>query len=347
MPADDVTVLTTAHAGDGDFDRRQDFRVERHRQKVLLPTPSLVRRIDALADEVGADLVVLDPGLPLGLVGSRLRYPYAVVVHGAEISVPGRLPVLRNALRRVLTGAVHVVVGGDFVRDEAERVVGAPLSTTRVTPGVDVQRFRPLDGAERAAARARFGLPEDARLVVGVGRLVPRKGFDVLVAAAALLAPGRPDLVVAVAGTGRQEGELERRVAETGAPVRLLGRVSDEALPLLHGAADVFAGPCRNRWGGLEQEGFGIVFLEAAAAGVPALAGASGGTVEAVADGETGVVVHRPGDPAAVAASLARLLDDAEERRRLGEGARRRAVGEFDYDVLAAQLQAGLASSLA
>ncbi|MDQ3305704.1 MAG: glycosyltransferase, partial [Actinomycetota bacterium] len=61
----------------------------------------------------------------------------------------------------------------------------------------------------------------------------------------------------------------------------------------------------------------------------------------------TGVVVHRPGDPAAVAASLARLLDDPEERRRLGEGARRRAVGEFDYDILAAQLQAGLASSLA
>jgi phosphatidylinositol alpha-1,6-mannosyltransferase len=346
LPPDEVTVLTTPHDGAASFDRAQAFRVVRDRQAVLLPTPALVRRVDTLAEEVGAELVVLDPALPLGLVGHRLRRPYVVVIHGAEVSVPARLPVLRAALRRVLAGAVHVVVGGDFVRDEAERVVGRALPATRIPPGVDAGRFRPLTGAERTSARTRFGVAEDARLVVGVGRLVPRKGFDVLVAAAARLAPDRPDLVVAVAGTGRQGRLLERRVASTGAPVRLLGRVSEEALPLLHGAADIFAGPCRNRWGGLEQEGFGIVFLEAAASGVPVLAGASGGSVEAVVDGETGVVVERPGEVEAVAAGLARLLDDPGARARLGGQARRRVVADFGYDDLADQLRAGLASSL-
>ena len=73
--------------------------------------------------------------------------------------------------------------------------------------------------------------------------------------------------------------------------MRLLGRVPSPDLPGLYACADVFALCCRSRWGGLEQEGFGIVFLEAAAAGVPSVAGDSGGAAEAVVDGETGVVV--------------------------------------------------------
>ncbi len=344
LPPEEVTVLTARQEGDAGFDRRQPFRVVRDRQPVLLPTPGLARRINDLVEEVGASVVVLDPALPLGLVGRWLRRPYVVVVHGAEIAVPGGLPVSQAALRVVLSHAVHVIVGGEYVRAEAERVVRRRLAATQIPPGVDVERFRPLDASGRAKARAVFGLPVDARLVVGVGRLVPRKGFDVLVEAAASLARGRPDLVVAVAGTGRQASELQRRVRDSGVPVRLLGRISDDDLPLLHGAADVFAGPCRTRWRGLEQEGFGIVFLEAAASGVPALAGASGGTAEAVLDGETGVVIAHPDDPAAVAAGLARLLDDAEQRTRLGRAARRRAVAEFSYDILAARLRATLAS---
>jgi phosphatidylinositol alpha-1,6-mannosyltransferase len=124
--------------------------------------------------------------------------------------------------------------------------------------------------------------------------------------------------------------------------VHFLGRVADENLPALYGCADVFAMLCRNRWLGLEQEGFGIVFLEAAACGVPQVAGDSGGAADAVADGETGLVVRRPDDPAAVAAALARLLDDAGLRARLGAAARARAAAEFDYDVLAARLDAAL-----
>jgi phosphatidylinositol alpha-1,6-mannosyltransferase len=118
--------------------------------------------------------------------------------------------------------------------------------------------------------------------------------------------------------------------------------VSDHDLPLLDGAADVWAMLCRDRWFGLEQEGFGIVFLEAAASGVPQVAGRSGGAHEAVADGVTGLVVQDPSDPRAVAAALRTLLEDEPMRRRLGHAARERAEKEFDYDVLAARLRAAL-----
>jgi phosphatidylinositol alpha-1,6-mannosyltransferase len=120
--------------------------------------------------------------------------------------------------------------------------------------------------------------------------------------------------------------------------------VSDDDLPRLHGCADVFAMLCRNRWLGLEQEGFGIVFLEAAAAGVPQLAGASGGSHEAVVDGVTGTVVGRPRSVAETARALATLLDHPERRRRLGAAARTRVERELTYDVLAGRLAEAIAT---
>jgi phosphatidylinositol alpha-1,6-mannosyltransferase len=119
--------------------------------------------------------------------------------------------------------------------------------------------------------------------------------------------------------------------------------VSDENLPALVGAADVFVMACRNRWFGLEQEGFGIVFLEAAAAGVPQVAGASGGSGNAVVDGETGLVVGRPTDVAAVASALGRLIDDDQLRGRMSKAGRARAEASFDYDKLAPRLAASFA----
>jgi phosphatidyl-myo-inositol dimannoside synthase len=144
--------------------------------------------------------------------------------------------------------------------------------------------------------------------------------------------------VVAIGGGGRDRSRLDRLASRTGAPVRMLGRVPDDDLAELYGCADVFAMLCRNRWGGLEQEGFGIVFIEAAACGVPQVAGDSGGAAEAVVDGETGLVVGRPSDVSAVAGALAGLLDDPDRRRAMGAAARDRAVDEFGYGRLAGRL---------
>jgi glycosyltransferase involved in cell wall biosynthesis len=115
---------------------------------------------------------------------------------------------------------------------------------------------------------------------------VPRKGFDVAIRAVARMRVSRPDLVLAISGGGRDDDRLRRLAADLDAPVLFLGRVPNDDLPALYGCADVYTMLCRNRWGGLEQEGFGIVFVEAAACGVPQIAGASGGAAEAVAHGD-------------------------------------------------------------
>lgn len=343
LPPEDFSVLTCAHAGDAAFDTAQAFQVERVPAKVLLPAPGLARRIDSLAARMGATSVVLDPALPLGALGPRLARPYAVVGHGAEITVPGRIPGSRMALAKVLRGGVGAVAAGDYVAREMRKAAGRPIDLVVVPPGVDTDRFHPVASDARPGIRRSLGLPACGPLVVNVGRLVPRKGTDVLIDAAARLKTRYPDLTLAVAGAGRERARLEQRARQRRAPVRFLGKVPDEALAGLYACADVFAAPNRTRWAGLEQEGFGIVFLEAASCGVPQVAGNSGGAPEAVADGETGFVVNRPEDPAEVATALACLLEHAGLRAEMGRRSRQRAVAHFSYPVLASRLEAYLA----
>ncbi len=349
LDPDTFVVLTArSHPGAAAFDREQaerGIRIERVSGRVLVPSPQLVRRIRETAHRVGAGLVVIDPAFPLGVIGPHLGIPYAVLLHGAEVAIPGHLPASRQVIARVLRRSALVVSAGGYPAAEAFRALrgkGMP-TVVEIPPGVDLDRFRPLSAEERTEARIDLGLPADGPLVVSVSRLVPRKGMDVLIDAAVLLRADLPDLTVAIAGRGRDMDRLAGRIAEHGAPVWLLGGVADADLPRLVGAADVFAMLCRNRWLGLEQEGFGIVFLEAAAAGVPQVAGASGGAGEAVVDGQTGLVVDRPAHVYSVARALARLLDDQGLRSEMGAASRRRAEASFDYDQLAPRLAASLA----
>lgn len=342
LPQDGFVVFTTPYDGDAEWDAQQSHKVIRSDQGFLAPTPAVRRQIQQAAADMDAELVLFDPAIPVGTLGPGIGRPYGVVLHGAEVTVPGRIPGTRELLARSLRGAELIVSAGEYAVIEARRAARRDLDAVVVPPGVDVERFRPATQSERNATRARFGIPADALLVLSVSRLVPRKGMDRLVEAAARLQDRYPDLLVVVAGDGRDRGRIRRLVARTAAPVRLLGRVDDEDLPDLYAAADVFAMLCRTRWGGLEQEGFGIVFVEAAAAGVPQIAGASGGAAEAVADGETGLIVQEPDSVDAVESALERLLADPQLRESMGAAARRRAVEHFSYDVLVARLAAAL-----
>jgi phosphatidyl-myo-inositol dimannoside synthase len=332
LPPDRFAVLTAGQPGSAAFAADQPFRVERA-GRVLLPTPALRRRTRALAAEIGAELVVVDPVLPVGALGPSLGLPYVVFMHGSELI--GRVPVIERLVARVLRGAAGVIAAGSFPASETARLVG-PVGppVTVVACGVDTVRFHPLDRAAKQVARRRLGLPEDRRLVVAVSRLVPRKGFDVLIEAVGHL----EGVHLAIGSDGRDRGRLERLA---DGRVTFLGRVADADLPDLYGCADAFAMLCRDRWGGLEREGFGIVFLEAAACGVPQLAGRSGGSADAVADGETGVVLDDPTSVPDAVAGLRRVLDPAVAAV-MADTSRRRAVERFDYDRLALELAGAL-----
>src|SRR4051812_16928292 len=243
LPPEETTVLTTPHDGARAWDAQQPFRVVRAREKVLLPSRKLTRDVDALAREVGADVIFLDPMLPLGLIGPRLSSaPYVVIAHGAEITVPASVPGLRAQGRRILRRGAAVVAAGGYPARQATRLAGCALEGVLVPPGVDSDRFHPLADDERSALRARFGLDPERQVVLGLSRLVPRKGFDVVIDAVA----GLPGVQLAIAGSGRDRARLVRR-ARGNSDAHFLGRVDDASLPDLFACADVFAMACRER----------------------------------------------------------------------------------------------------
>ncbi|MEZ5230032.1 MAG: hypothetical protein R2710_26225 [Acidimicrobiales bacterium] len=143
LPAEQAHVYTTPYAHAVAFDARQRFWIERSPEPVLLPSPWLARRVDRLAERLDASLVLLDPAVPLGLIGPRLHRPYGVVLHGAEVTIPGRLPGSSHALRSVLTQASLVVSAGAYALREAERCAGRSL------PSVVIPRASTMNGSCR------------------------------------------------------------------------------------------------------------------------------------------------------------------------------------------------------
>ena len=274
--------------------------------------------------------------LPEGLVGwtvARLfRRPLLVYAHGEEITTWSRHPKRRAAMRFVYRHTDHVVANSRFTRDRLLEL-GVPEARIRIIhPGVDLERFRP--GPPDASLRARLGLGKDTPLILSVGRLSPRKGFDQVIRALPRLLERGIDVHYALVGIGEDEARLRRIAGEHGvrARVHFLGHVPMEELPRWYRTAQVFAMP--NRAEGADAEGFGMVYLEAAACGLPAVAGLHGGTGDAVLDGLTGLRVDGT-DVEAVAGALARLLEDRELAERLGREAKRRARGELSWEAVA------------
>jgi phosphatidylinositol alpha-1,6-mannosyltransferase len=171
---------------------------------------------------------------------------------------------------------------------------------------------------------------------------VARKGQDVLIRALPAIRRRVPDATLLIAGGGPYRDRLEREaLAAPAGSVLFAGEVPEEELPLYYAVGDVFAMPCRNRLAGLEVEGWGNVFIEAAACGRPVVAGASGGAVEAVEHGVTGLVVDGT-NVSAVAEAVGGLLADPDRARAMGKAGRARVESSYTWPRAAGELAAWL-----
>jgi len=273
--------------------------------------------------------------LPEGLVGlivaRLLGKPLVIYAHGEELTTwkePGKQRVMRFVYRK----ASRVVANSAFTREE---LIKAGVDVERIAmihPGVDVRRFRP--GLAVSDLRERIGAARGSGLILSVGRLSRRKGFDQVIRSIPELVGRGVDVHYAIIGIGEDEEYLAGIAHALGVVnrVHFLGHVPMEDLARWYNAADVFAMPNREVDG--DTEGFGMVFVEAGACGKPAIAGVAGGTGAAVADGVTGLRVEGESLEAVVEA-LYRCLTDHELAARLGEAARDRAVGEVSWEMVA------------
>ncbi|MBP0491400.1 glycosyltransferase family 4 protein [Pararoseomonas indoligenes] len=256
------------------------------------------------------------------------RVPTLVLAHGMEFP---RDPSARKRgrIERALAKADAVAANSAFTAGLVRAFLpgGAPPLSV-VLPPIEAQ-----PGAGEADRVAVAELRGAGPLILSLARLEPRKGVDMVIRAIPALAARHPYLRHAVAGGGEDLPRLRALAAELGVSERVhfLGRVEAGMKSALLGGADLFAMPVRRE--GNSVEGFGLVYLEAAWHGLPALAGRDGGAAEAVADGDTGRVCDGA-DPAAVEAALAGLLEDSALRRRMGEAAAQRARAEFTWDAV-------------
>jgi phosphatidylinositol alpha-1,6-mannosyltransferase len=271
--------------------------------------------------------------------------PYLVYIYGGDLlrelrkaEASGPPGVLKRWTgRRIFEDSAGVVAISEWSAS-LSRDVMARMGVARVPPilvnplGTDPDYFRP--SRNTGALRDRLGLG-DAPLLLTVSRLVPHKGIDVAMAALAALAHDHPRLRYVVIGSGDDAPRLADRARSLGVADRVLfvGSLPDAEMAAAYATADIYVGLSRVD-AGINAEGFGIAFVEAAASGIPAVAGDSGGVRSAVRDGETGLVVD-PLDPRAAAAAIDGLLRDPERRRAMGAAARRAAEQYFNWDRVA------------
>jgi phosphatidylinositol alpha-1,6-mannosyltransferase len=279
---------------------------------------------------------VLPEGLVAWATGRLFGRPVLVYAHGEELTNWGRGTKFA-AMCFVFRRADAVLANSDFTRDTLVGLLDVdPGRIAVVYPTVDEERFRP--GLTGEDLRAAIAITPEQRLILSVGRLQRRKGFDSVIRALPLLRDRHLDAHYALIGIGEDWDYLQRLAAEHGVSerVHLLGHVSYEDLPRWYAACDLFAMPNREIDG--DTEGFGLVFLEAASAGKPAIAGIAGGTGSAVVDGVTGLRVDGE-QPDAIAQALARLLSDPDECRRLGAQGRKRVLENFTHERRVDQLR--------
>ncbi|GGT58263.1 glycosyltransferase family 4 protein [Streptomyces atratus] len=339
IPDDDVVVYTSREPGDAAYDAALPFPVVRDSSGMLLPTGRVTRRAVEIARAHGCDRVWFGAAAPLALMAPTLRRSgiqrMVATTHGHEIWW-ARTPGPRQMMRRIGDGVDVVTYLGQYTRARIGPSLGPRARMSRLVPGVDAEVYRP-DAEAGSALRTELGL-HGKRVILCVARLVPRKGQDMLIRALPLIRREVPDAVLVVVGRGPDEARL-RKLAHRHAEgsVRFVGGKSHTETPQYYAAADVFAMPCRTRKAGLEAEGLGIVFLEAAASGLPVVVGDSGGAPDTVLDGRTGRVVDGT-DTAAIAGALTRILLDADQAAEMGAAGRKWAQESWSWDASARHL---------
>ena len=273
--------------------------------------------------------------LPEGLVAwavARLTIRSVVIyAHGEELTTWGRGGKYR-AMRFALRHADRVIANSEHTRDTLLAMDVDPERITVIYPGVDVSVFRP--GLDTIGLRESLGIRSDEKLVFSVGRLSRRKGFDQMIRAVAQLREEGIPVRYVIAGIGQDADYLDSLILQHGLQgiVHRIGGVTEAELPRWLNACDVFAMPNREING--DNEGFGMVFIEAAACGKPSLAGNAGGTGSAVLHGTSGIRVDGTAVQA-VADGLRIMLCQPDLAAKLGQRGLDRVNREFAWERVA------------
>ncbi len=326
LPPEEVVVFASTQDAKAaaEFDHSVPYTVIRWPRRVMLPTMATSRRLAQLVRDCSIDTVWFGAAAPLGLMSSAARRAGASRVvastHGHEVGwalVPGA----RQLLRKIGHDSDVVTYISEYTLQRLQPVMGAETEFIHLPSGVDFRAFNQ-------------GVAATPATVVCISRLVPRKGQDWLISTWQRL---HPPARLVIVGEGPYERSLKRQ-AHGNPDIVFTGRLPLAQMREVLSSTTVFAMPCRTRFGGLDVEGLGIVFLEAQACGVPVIAGNSGGAPETLT-ADSGIVVETQED---LDRAVVELLADPKRRRAMGEAGRRNVVENWSWEQMGQRLRRAL-----
>lgn len=336
LPKGSVMVYTSQQGDTSSYDQNwldtYGVKVFRDRSKMLLPTPRVIWKVRKLMQKERPENLVFGAAAPLAIAGKLLPANRKIALtHGHEVWW-AKVPPFNLLIRLIGNSVDHLTYLGQFTKSEIAKGLSkkAKSKMIQISPGIDTEHFRPIDSAK---LRAELGIA-DKEVIVSVGRLVPRKGQDILIKAMPKILKTRADAHLLLVGSGPYQSKLENLIVQLNLQghVSFTGRVQYQELPAYLCAGDIFAMPARSRFLGLEVEGLGIVYLEASGCGLPVLAGDSGGSPDAVDQGVTGLVVKGT-DVDQVADGAIKLL--SADRSAMGKAGRDFVVSNWDWSIWA------------
>ncbi|MGQ9630785.1 MAG: glycosyltransferase family 4 protein [bacterium] len=354
LPPDEISVLAPLIPGCAIFDKAQSYKIYRYEaawrnnfvgkisEKLLTPhVASALRMLPCTSSIIRRERIdlLLCGNIHIGFLAylckKLLRKPYVLYTYGMEVAPP-KSPRLRRVFSLVLENAEGIIAISNFTRGVVTRW-GIDGRRVKFIPcGVDVEDFSPSKSPPKQIEKSLDG----KRVILTVGRLVERKGVDKVIEAMPRILEGVPNALYIVVGDGPDLTRLKALADEMnlGGSVIFTGRVDGADLPGYYRACDVFVMPNREGPGAGDVEGYGIVFLEANVCGKPVIGGKSGGTVDAIVDGVTGILVD-PQDEGEVANAILKLLSDSALARKMGERGRRRAIEELNWRKIASEVK--------
>ncbi len=328
---EEIVVLAPGTEGDLEFDKRQNFKIIRIKNKISLYFTFF--------------FILKREKIERILVGHRANYarlafwtnllfntPYDIVVYGGEIF----LPESRKSIQKNFKRAHKVIAFSHFTKKKLAEIGVSENKIVVVYPGVDAIRFNPA--IDPSPIRRKYRL-EGKKVILTAARLVRHKGHQNVLKALPQVLKEVPNLVYLIIGKGEEKGVLKEMVKDLKLEeiVVFAGEIVEE-LPLYYAACNLFIMPSYQIKDRGDVEGFGIVYLEANACGRPVIGGRSGGVTDAVIDEETGLLVD-PLNIDQIAEALVKLLTNPELARRLGEKGRERVEREFSWGRIAQKIR--------
>ena len=333
-----IVIYTAAQQGSDLFDATLSARtgviIIRDKTRILIPTPSVNRRVRAVAEKYESEVVWFGAAMPLAWMSALLKRAgvrrVVALTHGHEVWW-AKLPLFRQIFSHSTRSIDVLTYLGQFTRRAMAPVVHSSCLMVQIAPGIPIDHFKPAPKSQELVAELHL---EGKQVLISVGRLVHRKGQDKLLEALPHILLRHPNLILLLVGVGPRQKKLQQLVLRHGLKeyVRFIGRISYEELPKYFRLGDLFVMPSRSRLAGLEVEGLGIVYLEASASGIAVLAGASGGAPDAVIPGKTGEIVDGS-SVNEIAAKVNEMLDHPSRLLEMGGAGREWTQERWSWEI--------------